>query len=533
MHRGARARQLMTAVALGATFAFAPVATGCRTTTEDVERWANTAQGPRKLVAVLTHDKYPLELRVEAAMTLVRMKPRGGRRVGIENLTSALEELPPAERAKVVEKMVPRLVEAIRQPPPKAQASGQPEQPDPSFPFKDAAYALLTHDDGTLVQSQENRATLRAALTDWAMADFADRMDESSQMYGMDQVLRVLGSEGVARLPEQIEPNAKKIDRMADLIAELGSDDAKQRAGQRLVAVARQVDSEQWMKQKAPAVEAANKASKLNPSKKQFEVQLQQYQEEELLRVFSSMKRLGGKDIVDYLIGFAQNTANTPKRRAAALAALEGNLDKSNPQHAQAMLALAANNDTPDLVRDVALRRVGEMPRHLVIEKLYELFQNDRWQVRRVAAELALRMSDTAHVDEFMNQLRKAEGMAITEPLRYGAIIGEMKGPQKPKQVLSKYLAKSAPVQARLSALGYYYEHGTKNEISEVDALSTDKTKVPECKRDAKDCEWTCTVSSGKEQQDKEIKTVGDFVKYCVEPAMEKRVQKPAPQGAR
>ena len=51
-------------------------ASACRTGVEDVHRWATTAQGPGKIVAVMTHDKYPDPLRVEAAMTLVRMKPR-------------------------------------------------------------------------------------------------------------------------------------------------------------------------------------------------------------------------------------------------------------------------------------------------------------------------------------------------------------------------------------------------------------------------------------------------------------------------
>src|SRR5262245_20992323 len=48
-------------------------AAGCRTSSEDVNRWASTVQGPKKLVAVLTHDKYPMDLRVEAAAALVRM----------------------------------------------------------------------------------------------------------------------------------------------------------------------------------------------------------------------------------------------------------------------------------------------------------------------------------------------------------------------------------------------------------------------------------------------------------------------------
>jgi hypothetical protein len=39
----------------------------CRTNSEDVRRWATTVQGPKKLIAVLTHDKYPIELRVASS----------------------------------------------------------------------------------------------------------------------------------------------------------------------------------------------------------------------------------------------------------------------------------------------------------------------------------------------------------------------------------------------------------------------------------------------------------------------------------
>src|SRR6476469_687515 len=59
-------------------------ASACRITEDDVHRWGSREQGPRRLVAVLTHDKYPTPLRVSAAMTLVHMKPRGGRQVGLQ-----------------------------------------------------------------------------------------------------------------------------------------------------------------------------------------------------------------------------------------------------------------------------------------------------------------------------------------------------------------------------------------------------------------------------------------------------------------
>ena len=79
------------------------------------------------------------------------------------------------------------------------------------------------------------------------------------------------------------------------------------------------------------------------------------------------MKRVGGAPVVDFLLAFAQDTNQSPKRRAAALAALQGHLDRNNGKHADAVLAVAAAQDTPDQVRDVALQRVGEFPRPMVV----------------------------------------------------------------------------------------------------------------------------------------------------------------------
>src|SRR5260221_1006511 len=156
-----RAGRLVSTTTLVAVLAFGAGISGCRTTTDDVHRWANTAQGPRKLVAVLVHDKYPMDLRVEAAMTLVSMKPRAGRRIGIGNLIDALNSLPERERAKIVGGMVPRLEAEIRKP-----ATGTPEaRIDSSIAYKDAAYALLTNDVGPLLSDNALVEGLRWALT--------------------------------------------------------------------------------------------------------------------------------------------------------------------------------------------------------------------------------------------------------------------------------------------------------------------------------------------------------------------------------
>lgn len=518
-------RPLLLAAALGLGSGIV----ACRTNADDIERWTTTAQGPRKLIAVITHDKYPVELRVEAAMGLVRMKPRGGRRLGIlgqddqPGLVATLESLPAADRDKIVSRMIPKLEEEMRRPPAKAQA-GQAAPVDGSYPYKDAAFALLTHGDGVLVQNEEMRARIRAALTDWSMTDFAERMDESSQLYGVEQVLRELGAPGVERLPDQIVPGAKKIDRMADLIAELGSPEAKRKASEKLVAIARDIASEHWIKQKAPIVDAANKASKLNPTPDQFAAQLEQYQEEELLRIFASLKKIGQPPAVEYLLEFAKND-KSEKKRAAALAALEGNLDKNDAKAVGSILELASAKDTPDTVRDVALRRVGELPRKLVIDRLFSLFQNDNWKIRWVAGELVLKMSDSTQVAEFMNKISGLKNMAITEPLRYGALMGELKGTDKPDALAEKYASERQAVPVRLTALGYFYEWGTKADLGKVEPLAGDRDKVPSCKEGWTDCEWKCAVGEGAKQEIKDIGTVGEFVQYCVKPAMEKRTE--------
>src|SRR5438270_10520630 len=62
------------------------IVAGCAVSESDVHRWETTEAGPEKLYAIVTHDKYSWQLRAEAALSLVRMRPRNGKRVGLEYL---------------------------------------------------------------------------------------------------------------------------------------------------------------------------------------------------------------------------------------------------------------------------------------------------------------------------------------------------------------------------------------------------------------------------------------------------------------
>src|SRR5690349_21156830 len=99
-------RQLVTSLQIAAfvlaTASFGATTSGCRVNESDVKRWGSTEHGPDKLAAVLTHDKYDPQLRVEAGLELLQMKPRSGRRIGISRLVECLAQLSPEDRKKII-----------------------------------------------------------------------------------------------------------------------------------------------------------------------------------------------------------------------------------------------------------------------------------------------------------------------------------------------------------------------------------------------------------------------------------------------
>src|SRR4051794_25487125 len=150
-------RRVAIAAAVITLGTLATSATGCRVAENDVKRWETTQRGPYKLVAVVTHDKYSWDLRTDAAMSLIRMAPRGGVRQGIgylvdkykdeegETREGALNQLGEESRRHIVDSMAPLLIKELEPPPPPHTPEGR-LPPDPTIPFKDATFAMLVHE---------------------------------------------------------------------------------------------------------------------------------------------------------------------------------------------------------------------------------------------------------------------------------------------------------------------------------------------------------------------------------------------------
>jgi hypothetical protein len=499
--------------------------TGCRVDTDDIHRWETTERGPEKLVAVLEHDKYSWPLRVEAALSLVRMRPRAGRRIGIELLTNSLADLPLESRRKIVDGMTPELIKQMQAPAPVRGADGT-VPPDPSVPYKDTAFALLSHEP-PLVSDDNNKAQLVGALTQWAQTDFELRLENPAQQYGIEQMMRLLGAPSVRGLPALITESSTKIDRIAGLVADLGDPDTKVKASEAMVTLAKKIDSQDWINKQTPLVEDADKRAGSKVTPQQLSDQVKKFQDQELTKVFASMKRIGGKPAVEYLLAFAAEPKNTPERRKTALAALEGRVDKNSPADIDRLFSIAKDDNTPDEVRDPAFQRLGELPKEQILGKLYTLFSGHKWKVRWVAAELVLRTIPPKGLADFMSHLpaTSRDKMGISEPIAYGGLIGKMEAPAgepKPRDVLMGYLGSTA-LGPKLTALAYFYK-GKKADVPVVKSHGEDREPMPKCDP-ADDCGWQCDVPKAgggpNDKESKNILTVGDFAKYCVVPSME------------
>ncbi len=529
-----RIRDSLGAALTCAALAFHVV--GCRVADEDVKRWETTQRGPHKLVAIVTHDKYSWQLRTEAVLSLIRMAPRGGVRQGISFLVDkykdedgatregALNQLPEEARRQLIDLLAPVLVKELEGVPPSRTPEGR-LPPDPTIPFKDATFAMLVHEP-PLVLNDKTRADLKAALSKWAATGFEDRVENGAQQFGLEQMMRFLGPESVKALPAIINENASRIDRVANLINDVGDEPTKLKASEALVALGHKYGSKEWLDAQTKVVKESNARNNIKADDTQVAGQVDKIQERNLTEaVFPSMKRVGGRPAIDFLFAYAADGKHPAERRKLALAALEGRVDKNSPNDLERTFAIAKNEDNADAVRDVAFQRMGEFPKEQIVPKLYALFEPKKWKTRWVAGETVLKtFATTKQVPDFLARLPKtpATKMGMTEPLSYAAKIRQLEGDPKPRELFTPYLA-SKDFGARLTALGYFWE-GKKADRGLVQPFENDKELLPKCEKED-DCSWSCDASkpgNPKETEPKELKTVGEFVKYCLVPSMDK-----------
>lgn len=578
---GFRGFRLLSGVVLvGALAGF-----GCRVNTDDLRRWEKTQNGPDKLVAVLIHDKYEKELRVEAAWSLVDMKRRGGQPVGLNRLIEELQKMSASDRREILEglwkKLGPKVVVPL-------EKAGDGKASDPAVAFKDATFALFNEEK--LEMDAKLRGSMTSALGEWALGkdgdpadkrleNFEKKMDNSGQAYGLEQVVRKLGTGASTRLPALLKaaPAVKsvKLDAIARIVVDVkpASGDKKaaeayDKARDELSANFAELLKSTLADGYTKAVEDEVKATlNGNPQGKTvladpklFATYMAKVRDDRLNYMFPIAKLTGRKPVVDVLVALAADGKAQKEHRALALAALEGNVDTSSDDHLKSFLAIA-KSDAPDQVKHGALLRIANYPPEKAIKTFYELFDNPNWKVRYDGAMSVLALMQKAGtksgttVKEFLAKLPHGTGgpelppppgkeapstkMGLAEPSSYGQVFMQLPKEMGVEAIIAEILTGNPtdkkPIGSLLTAFGYYYNVGKPSDLPMLAKWETDKQPVPKCKEDD-ECGWDkpgCPVPKNPAKPEdgydnKSIVTVGDYVMYCVKPEIERRAKLPA-----
>ena len=543
---------------------------GCRVNDDDLRRWETTEHGPDKLAAVLTHDKYDKDMRVGAAWSLVEMKKRGGQAVGIVRLIDELAALSPKDRKDIVDGLWKKLEPQVRLPIEGSQAAGWK---DPAALYKDATASLLISASDSVGGGPPKLEldpalldSMRGALADWAVGaesqpvdkrlqSFEVRMDNSGQQYGVEQVVRRLGTLAVKRLPALLNAKdalkSQRIDAIARLVMDLkpadntGRADWQKAADELSAGVAKLFDetvSNAYLEAVTPDVTVELKKAPggeqvlKDPAK--MKAYLDVVRNDRLTYMFTLMKSVGGKPVAQRLLKFAADDSQKPEARSFALLALDKAVDTSNDADLKALLAIARGKAPPD-VKSAAIARIKSYPAAEAVKGYYQLFDVDNWKVRYTAAMGVLdvmkndKEKSGTTVKEFLDKLpaKNDAKMGLGEFHSYAAAIAALPDPFKGKAALEEALH-STHFGAQMAALGYYVEAGKPGDVPSLAKAAADKEAVSKCTPDD-DCGWDrgCEVpkAGGKpdETEWKPVTTVGEYVSYCVVPSIERRAKSP------
>lgn len=455
-----------------AVLALATLVGGCKVTGEDIEYWKGTVKGPGKIVAVMLSENYPLELRTQAAVALVEMERQDVD--GVAELQRAIQRLPDDTRQEIINGMVPGLIALMRGG--DAASSDNTGPPPMQVRAKDAGYLLITHAQG------QTREQLVDAVVGWYVADFNGRSLAGN--YSAEQVIRSLGSRAATMLVEALnaEMPPQALVKLSEIIAQVGDEQAKQRAGERLVEIEQRMSGDEyleWLKGKVrEQIRDQMPDAEIDENRVTAIAQLNR---ENFITqgALPAMKHLSRQEAVaNRLIAIAAIESDNEvivARRVKALQALEGGAKR---EHLQQLLGLALGAQSPDGVRDYAFDRVGDIRSPEAIPPMWPLVQDgEKQRLRWRAGEMVLVIGGPNIVAEFFSKLPTGADVKYEpEELEgYATRLSQMTPP--PTDLVRQQLA-SSDWWDRVIALRYFERKGTEADVPAMQRLASDRAQV-------------------------------------------------------
>lgn len=459
-------------------------AAGCGVSENDIDHWKRTVRGPGKITAVLLSQKYPRPLRVRAAQALIEMRHPNAN--GLELLSQALGAMSAEDRQAIIHDLIEPLKQAMRGEGQQQTVQGPTE---PMIRAKDAAYMILPHATGA------DREEIARAMITWVMADLNTRA--LAGQFTAEQLVQAVGASAGEIVVNSITAdgdNVRVMNNIAQLVNALGSDQWKDTAARKMIAVCDELESpaatprlrqaaEQLLRQSAPrnaTIEPARIDRAADTLRGQY-----------ISIVHQALSTLNRPIGTQYFIRVASNAQAPLERRKIALSTIQGHVSREN---AAALLAIATNATPPNDVelRGLAVDRLGETQDTSVLPQLWTLFDttnggeaNSEYLLRWKTGEAILKLGGASIIPTFVQHLAATravargapafEGYTYSEINGYAVAIGDFAPP--PRAVMREHLANSN-VYVRAMALLFLGIKGEAADAARIEALQNDTTPI-------------------------------------------------------
>lgn len=422
----------MRRTALAILLVLVPLA-ACKYTAEDIEEWKGTRRGPGKIKALLLAEKYPTELRVRAAMALIEMNREDVQ--PLRELAEAFRRIPAEQRGPILAGMVPAIEATLRAP--ATERGPAPAQ----IRAKDAAFLLLDFATGM------ERTRLEDALLAWVCADFNTRflMGENSA----DKIILAIGPRAGRALVATLTPDQLAIEKITELIKEIGDPQAKAAASAQLVMVA--------------TAQQATPRGIREPT-------------------LNAMFTIGGQPVIEFAFNLASQTPPQDPQasrqfvnvQVLAMRTIKGHIDATVLDR---LFVLATNRNLPPLLRDEAFERISELRNPASLPRLWPMLADEDERVRWRAGELILDAGGPAVVREFLTKL--PAGRTEYPERETGAYADKIAAMTPPPldQVRPMLVAES--FIARYLAVRIVSQRGGREDVPILQQLVSDRTRIP------------------------------------------------------
>jgi hypothetical protein len=334
---------------------------------------------------------------------------------------------------------------------------------------KDAAFLLVSS------ANPQVREKLTSAVVGWYTADFNGR--SLSGNFSAEQVVRGLGATAARSLVDAL--NAKlpqqALIKLAELIGQIGEPATRTRAGQRLVAIEREMEAAPFLEWLKAQINEQMKASNAKVDKARVDKAAELNRENFISNgAIPAMKYLADvPEVGKRLLEIASNKNKALEdRRTRALQALEG---KVGAEQLDEVLGLALDPNNSTTVRDYAFDRVGDIRSPKALASLWPLLQSEDARLRWRAGELVLVIGGNAVLTEFFDKLPTGGSFPPEELDGYAQRMAQM-SPAPREAALAEL--RSGDWWDNVIGLNYFQRKGTAADIADMTPLTKSATPV-------------------------------------------------------